>query len=120
MQSTQNVEKASKVVKILKKHIKNLVFFNTICNPTRIKQKEIKALPRDNDVVIIIGSKASANTKRLYEISKSLNKRSYWVRSDNEIRREWFKNTRSVGITAGASTPDKTTKKVIAYIKKLT
>lgn len=119
-QSTQNMEKVLKIVRILSMHIQNLKFFNTICRPTRTKQEEIKQMPKDNDLMIIIGSKASANTKRLYEISKSLNDRSYWVRSKKDIKPVWFKGVNSVGITAGASTPDETTKEVIAYIKKIT
>jgi (E)-4-hydroxy-3-methyl-but-2-enyl pyrophosphate reductase len=119
VQSTQNTDKVLKIVKALKPCIKELKFFNTICNPTRTKQKEIKTLPLKNDVMIIIGSKNSANTKRLYEISKSLNKKSYWIQSEKEIKPEWFRKAKSVGITAGASTPDYTTQKVIKYIKQI-
>lgn len=116
VQSTQNNEKALKIVEVLKRHIKDLLFFNTICNPTRIKQAEIKTLPLKNDVMIIIGSKNSANTRRLFEISKSLNKRSYWVASKKEIKPQWFKNAKSVGISAGASTPEATIHEVVKYI----
>jgi len=117
VQSTQNEEKVIKIVNLLKKHIKDLKFFNTICRPTKIKQQEIKKMPLENDIMIIIGSKTSANTKRLYEISKSLNKKSYWVQSKKDIKTQWFKNVKNVGITAGASTPDSTTKEVVQYIK---
>lgn len=119
IQSTQNLEKALAIVEVLKRHIKDLQFFNTICKPTRIKQKEIKEMPLKNDVMIIIGSKTSANTKRLYQISKSLNKRSYWVQSQDEIKPEWLKNIKSVGVMAGASTPGYTTKGVIEYIQSM-
>jgi 4-hydroxy-3-methylbut-2-enyl diphosphate reductase len=117
-QSTQDLEKALKIFRILKPRIKELKFFNTICRPTRLKQREMKSMPLENEAVIIIGSKTSANTKRLYEISKSLNKRSYWVQSKDDLRPAWFKGINSVGVTAGASTPDCTTREVINYIKK--
>jgi len=120
VQSTQNLEKVLKIVELLKKHIPELKFFNTVCKPTRMKQEEIKRMPLENDIIIIIGSKNSANTKRLYEISKSLNKRSFWVSSKKDIRRNWFKGVKNVGITAGASTPDYTTQEVITYIKQIT
>ncbi len=116
-QSTQNLEKVLKLAGLLKLHIRELEFYNTICMPTRIKQEEIKKLPLDNDAVIIIGSRTSANTKRLYEISKSLNSRTYWVSSKKELKKDWFKHAKSVGVTAGASTPDETTRDVINYIK---
>ena len=118
-QSTQKLEKVLEIVTALKQYIKELKFFNTICRPTRIKQEEIKSLPLENDIVIIIGSKTSANTRRLFEIAKSLNPRAYWIQSKEEIKPVWFKDAASVGITAGASTPEWTTKEVITYIKNL-
>lgn len=116
VQSTQELKKVYEIVKLLKRYIPELKFYNTICNPTRIKQAEIKDMPRKNDLMIIIGSKTSANTKRLYEISKSLNKRSFWVSSKSQINPKWFRRVKTVGVTAGASTPDSTTKKIIQHI----
>ena len=118
-QSTQNSEKVLKIVEILKAHIAELEFFNTICKPTRIKQEEIMKLRRSNDIIIIIGSKNSANSKRLYEISRSLNKKSWWVNSKEEIRSGWFRGAKSAGITAGASTPEYTIKNIVRYIRSL-
>ena len=117
VQSTQNLEKTLKIVKTLDRHIKELKFFNTICEPTRRKQKEIKAMAAKNNIMIIIGSKTSANTKRLYEISKSINKQTFWIQSKNEIKPVWFKKVSSVGITAGASTPENTTQDVLKRIQ---
>jgi len=120
VQSTQSLDKVLKIVGALKKAIKDLKFFNTICKPTRTKQEEIKILPLKNDIMIIVGSKASANTKRLYEISKSLNKKSYWITSKKNLKPAWFQDVKKVGVAAGASTPDYTTKDIIEYIKKIT
>jgi 4-hydroxy-3-methylbut-2-en-1-yl diphosphate reductase len=118
-QSTQNIEKVLKIVSLLKTYIKRLRFFNTICVPTKTKQEEIRTLPLKNDVMVIIGSKTSANTKRLYEISKTLNPRTYWIGSGKDIDPGWFKAAGCVGVTAGASTPEETTKEVIARLKNL-
>lgn len=112
VQSTQNLEKVLKMQELLKERIDDLQFFNTICSPTRLKQAEIKTLPKENDCIIVIGSKTSANTKRLYQISKSINKNSYWVNSPEELKKEWFKAVTSVGISAGASTPAETIRAV--------
>ena len=120
VQSTQNIEKVLKIVDVLKRYIDKLKFFNTICKPTRTKQEEIKIMSLKNDIMIIIGSKTSANTKRLYEISKSLNRHSYWIQSIDQIKPRWFKDIGAVGITAGASTPDYTTGDIIKYIRKIT
>ncbi|MBU2540777.1 MAG: 4-hydroxy-3-methylbut-2-enyl diphosphate reductase [Candidatus Omnitrophica bacterium] len=119
VQSTQNLDKVSKIVDVLNKTVEKTEFFNTICRPTRIKQQEIKKLPLKNEVIIIIGSKTSANTKRLYEIAKNLNTRSYWVQSKRDLKPSWFKDIRNVGVTAGASTPDSTTKEVVERIKEI-
>ena len=118
-QSTQNIETVEKIVGILRPHIRKMNFFNTICRPTRIKQKEIRIMPKQNDLMVVIGSKNSANTRRLYEISKSLNKHSFWVQSKKEINRRWFRNKKTVGITAGASTPDSTTAEIIDYMRQM-
>ncbi|RJP28081.1 MAG: 4-hydroxy-3-methylbut-2-enyl diphosphate reductase [Candidatus Omnitrophota bacterium] len=119
VQSTQNSEKVLSLVDHLRKINPALEFFNTICRPTRIKQAEIKEMPAQNDVMIIIGSRRSANTRRLYEISRSINKNTYWVQSGKDVKKSWFENKKSVGITAGASTPDYTTKSVVSCITKL-
>lgn len=119
VQSTQNLEKVLNMQKILTGYIKDLKFFNTICAPTRLKQAEIKILPLRNDCVIVIGSRTSANTKRLYQISKSINKNSYRVNSPEELKKEWFKTAASVGITAGASTPAETIRAVKEKIQAM-
>jgi len=120
VQSTQNIDKVMQILARLKRYIPNIKFCNTICKPTSTKQEEIRQMPRKNDVMLVIGSKDSANTKRLYEISKSLNRRSYWVNSPAEINKTWFKGAKSVGITAGASTPEESIRQIIEQIKKLT
>jgi len=117
VQSTQNLEKTQEILDILRSNIKKIEFHNTICKPTRMKQNEIKVMPLENDVMIIIGSKTSANTKRIYEISKSLNQRSYWINSSNEIKKSWIDKAKRIGITAGASTPESTIQEVTHKIK---
>lgn len=117
VQSTQNIDKVLNIVRLLKKYIPDLKFFNTVCGPTRLKQEEIKRMPLENDAMIIIGSKASANTGRLYELSVSFNKNSYWITSKKNLKRSWFEGVKSVGVTGGASTPDKTIREVVDYLK---
>jgi len=120
VQSTQRLENVLKIVSVIEKFIPQVRFFNTICKPTRTKQEEIRTMPLKNDVMIIIGSKNSANTKRLYEISKSLNKNTYWVNSWQDIKPGWFKTARTAGVTSGASTPGSTTEEIINQIKQIT
>jgi len=117
-QSTQNTEKVFAIVQELERIIPRLAFHNTICGPTRLKQDEIKSLPLKNDAVIVIGSAASANTRRLYEIAKNLNPRSHWIQSAHDLKKKWFKGVKTVGVTAGASTPDTTTRAVMRALHR--
>lgn len=119
VQSTQDLDKLPAILEILRNYIPKISFHNTICNPTRMKQNEVKVMPLKNSVMIIIGSRTSANTKRIYGISKSLNKNSYWVNNAKEIKKSWVANAKNVGITAGASTPESTIKDVIVKIKTI-
>ncbi|MCX5694085.1 MAG: 4-hydroxy-3-methylbut-2-enyl diphosphate reductase [Candidatus Omnitrophica bacterium] len=119
VQSTQNLDHVLVILELLRKYIPKISFHNTICNPTKTKQNEVKTMPLKNTIMIIIGSKTSANTKRIYEISKSLNPHSYWVNSAKEIKSGWLKNVKNVGITAGASTPETSIKEIIARIKAI-
>ncbi len=119
VQSTQDIERVKKIIAKLKKSIKEVRFFNTICKPTTTKQQEIKKMPLENDIMLIVGSKSSANTKRLYQISRSLNKNTFWIQSKNDLKPKWFQGINSVGITSGASTPEKTTKDIVKYLQKL-
>jgi len=119
VQSTQNMDHILPIVAALRKKNDSVVFFNTICRPTRMKQAEMKTLPRLNDVVIVIGARFSANTRRLFEISRPLNPRSYWIESAAQLKQAWFKNAKSIGITAGASTPESATRSVIERIRRL-
>lgn len=119
VQSTQNENKVLEIMGILKNKIDDLKFFNTICSPTRVKQEEIRTLPKGNDLVIVIGSKKSANTKRLFQIAHSINKNTHWINTKQEIKRHWFRNVKSVGITAGASTPFENIQAIIKHIKTI-
>ena len=119
VQSTQEETRVLEIVGALRKFIPDLVFRNTICTPTKTKQKEARALPINNDVVIVVGSRSSANTKRLYQISRSINKMTHWVNFPDEIRAEWFKGAKSVGITAGASTPESSIRAVAKGVRDI-
>ena len=105
-QSTQTIENVQEIMCILMEKVFDLHFVNTICFPTKRNQEQIKELAKINDVMLIIGSFTSANSKRLTQLSSSINNKTYQVTSYNDLKKEWFENCKSVGISAGASTPD--------------
>ena len=118
-QSTQSLTNIDKIVKRLEKIIPDLALYNTTCQITRVKQQEIESLPNKNDLILIIGSKNSANTKRLYQISKKINKKTYWIESADDLKLSWFENIKKTGIMSGASTPDYITKEVVRKLKTI-
>jgi 4-hydroxy-3-methylbut-2-enyl diphosphate reductase len=105
-QSTQMIENVQAIVNILMEKVFDLHFVNTICYPTKRNHEQIKLLAVENEVMIIIGSFTSANSKRLAELSIERNPNSYQVTCAEDLDKLWFKNKKSVGISAGASTPD--------------
>lgn len=118
-QSTQMLENVVAVLNVLYRKAVDLRFINTICFPTRRNQEEIRDLAADNDVVIIVGSFTSANTKRLTAIGASLNPRTHQVTCADDLDPSWFDGCEAVGVSAGASTPDELIDDVIARIRAL-
>lgn len=116
-QSTQSEENINAIMERVLKIIPEVKLHNTTCRITRVKQADIKALPLENDVILIIGSKTSANTKRLYQISRGINIKTHWIESAGDLKKKWFRKTKNTGIMAGASTPDYVTKDVVEKLK---
>jgi 4-hydroxy-3-methylbut-2-enyl diphosphate reductase len=118
-QSTQMIENVQDIINILMEKIFDLRFVNTICFPTRRNHSQIKELAKNCDLMIVIGSFTSANSKRLTQLSLERNKKTYQVTNALELDKKWFKNIENVGISAGASTPDEIIEEVVARIKKI-
>ncbi len=116
-QTTQELDKFAKISKEAERIFSDIKVNNTICGSTRGRQIEIKDLSKDNDVVVIVGSRSSANTKRLSEVSGSINPKTHWVTNESELKPEWFVGAKQIGISGGASTPDWVIEKVISKIK---
>jgi 4-hydroxy-3-methylbut-2-enyl diphosphate reductase len=105
-QTTKEYQKFKELEKKIRRRISDIKIFNTICETSREKQSEARRLAKKYDVVLVIGSRLSANTTRLYEICSKINSNTYFINTAKELKKEWFKNKASVGVTAGASTPD--------------
>ena len=120
-QSTQTIENVQDIINILMTKVFDLRFVNTICFPTKRNQEQIKELSEVTDLMIIIGSFTSANSKRLAELSSERNENTFQVTCAAEIDSSWFKDdVNSVGISAGASTPDWIIESVIKKVKEIT
>lgn len=110
-QTTILPEKFAKIEEFAKnfeKNHHNLVgIFNTICYTTKVKQDEARALAENSDAVLVLGSRTSANTRRLYEVAKEVNPNTFFAQDANEAlnQTKFIKDIQSVSIVAGASTP---------------
>jgi len=119
-QSTQTIENVQEIINILMSKVFDLRFVNTICFPTKRNQEQIKELAEACDLMIVIGSFTSANSKRLTQLAKERNKLSFQVTCANDVDESWLENVETVGISAGASTPDNIINEVINKIKLIT
>ncbi|MFQ6605396.1 MAG: 4-hydroxy-3-methylbut-2-enyl diphosphate reductase [Fidelibacterota bacterium] len=118
-QSTQMIENVQAIINILMTKVFDLHFVNTICYPTKRNHEQIKSLAEQADVMIVIGSFTSANSKRLTQLARERNPHSYQVTSADDLKLKWFENADIVGISAGASTPDNIIESVIEKVKRL-
>ncbi|MDP7565736.1 MAG: 4-hydroxy-3-methylbut-2-enyl diphosphate reductase [Candidatus Marinimicrobia bacterium] len=118
-QSTQTIENVQEIINIIMTKVFDLRFVNTICYPTKRNQSQIKELAKQCDVMIVIGSYTSANSKRLTALAKERNAHSFQVTCANEISPKWLKSAEIVGVSAGASTPDNIIDEVLTKIKEI-
>ena len=116
VQTTQMVSSLNLVVNYLNTLAKEVLIHNTICQSTAMRQREAKELAAESDLMIVVGSKKSANTTHLAEILKNCTKTIH-IENDNELDENIIQNIRNIGITAGASTPQVVIDKVINKIK---
>lgn len=117
VQTTQMVSSLNLVVNYLNTLAKEVLIYNTICQSTAMRQKEAKELAKETDVMIVVGSRKSANTTHLAEILKDYTKTIH-IENDTELDKEILNGVKSIGITAGASTPQKIIDKVIEKISE--
>lgn len=105
-QSTQELEHFDSLVSSLKEKYGDVEVFNTICNATRKRQEEAAELARETDLMIIVGGRNSGNTRRLAEVAQAAGTKTVLVETEEELTPEIFAGKETVGITAGASTPN--------------
>lgn len=117
IQTTQRIEYLKEVLDYLSPISKELRVINTICASTSLRQNEARKLAKESDLMVVVGSKKSANTTHLAEILTPMCKTIH-IEGDLELEnyKEIIQNACNIGITAGASTPDYIINKVIARL----
>lgn len=118
VQTTQRMETLNKIVEYLLSISKELKIYNTICLSTSHRQNEARELAKENDLVLVVGSKKSANTTHLAEILTDLAKTIHIENADElEKYKDIIDSSEKIAVTAGASTPDYIIENVINTIK---
>lgn len=118
-QTTQPVDRVQELVDSIKTRFTKaeVRFTDTVCHPTKQRQKAAIELGQQSDVVIVIGGKTSNNTRQLSETVSRFCNRVYQIESAEDLSKAWFLPEDVVGITAGTSTPDETIQPVIDQIE---
>jgi 4-hydroxy-3-methylbut-2-enyl diphosphate reductase len=120
-QTTLSVDDAAAIVTALKERFPAIVGprRDDICYATQNRQDAVKALSREVDVVIVVGSPTSSNSNRLREVAALRGLPAYMVDSADELRPEWVAGARRIGVTAGASAPELLVRQVVERLAAL-
>ena len=118
-QTTLSIDDTSEIVNILKTRFPDIKGPNLkdICYATQNRQTAIRQIAKKVDLILVVGSKNSSNSNRLCEIGEAVNVPSYLVENKESLKLEWFKNAKSVGISAGASAPEVLVDELIESLK---
>ncbi len=122
-QTTQNAAEYRDIIngileKAFCKNYSDIHIFNTICDATQKRQEATIKLAGKVDAMLIIGGKNSANTGRLYKLSRKILKEVHHIETEKEIKKRWLKGKKNIGISAGASTPSWIINAVIKKLKE--
>jgi (E)-4-hydroxy-3-methyl-but-2-enyl pyrophosphate reductase len=113
VQTTQEVDLYLELLKRLGEKCQELRAFNTICGATRQRQEAALELAREVDLMLVVGGRNSANTRRLSEVCRAVGVEVHHLETAAEIQPEWLAGKETIGITAGASTPEWVIEEVI-------
>jgi len=116
-QTTFNYNKFQDLVEKISKKRYDILVLNTICNATQERQVEARQIASQVDVMIVIGGRNSSNTQKLYEICRKECKDTYYIQTLSDFEPEEAGTVRSVGITAGASTPNQIIEEVHTNVR---
>ena len=118
-QTTQPVERAHRLAALLRQRFPNseVRLVDTVCLPTKQRQAAAVELAQGCDVVVVIGGRQSNNTRELAETCARHCCRVVRVETASELRREWFADAATVGLTAGTSTPDEEIEKIERWLR---
>ena len=118
-QTTLSIDDTAVVIKALKKKYPQIIAppLSDICFATTNRQEAVKALAKASDLVLVLGSKNSSNSTRLMETARMEGTEAYLIDDVTEIDSLWLEQKETVGVSAGASAPEKLVQGVVEYFK---
>jgi 4-hydroxy-3-methylbut-2-enyl diphosphate reductase len=119
-QTTQPLERVLDLVEALRRRFPeaDVRFLDTVCQPTKDRQQALRRLAAESDVVVVVGGPDSNNSRKLAELAEHLGRPAHRVARAAELRAEWFVGCRTVGLTAGTSTPDEVIAEVREWLER--
>ena len=117
-QTTFNYNKFKELVEIIEKKSYDISVLNTICGATKERQTEAKSIAEAVDAMIVIGDKHSSNTQKLFEICRGACADTYYIQTLDDLNMNQLRSVETVGITAGASTPNNIIEEVQNNVRK--
>ncbi len=120
-QTTLGVEDASVILNVLRRRFPKLITPSSddICYATQNRQTAVKKLGGEAQLVLVLGSDNSSNSRRLREVAETTGARAYLIDDASEIEPAWLEGVRCVAITAGASAPEHLVQEVVNYFRKM-
>lgn len=118
-QTTFNYKKFKDLVEIISKKGYDILAVNTICNATTTRQREAAKLASRSDAMLVIGGLQSSNSRKLYEICKNQCENTFFIQTVDDLRNISLGSFTSLGITAGASTPNNIIQEVLEACQKI-
>ena len=116
-QTTFNYNKFKDLVEIISEKRYDIIVLNTICNATKERQEEAYDIAKRVDAMIVIGDKRSSNTQKLFEICSNACADTYYIQTLGDLNMNQLRSVETVGITAGASTPNNIIEEVQNYVR---
>ncbi len=118
-QTTMSQWDIAKLINLVRKKFPTVEIHNEICLATQTRQEAVAEQAKDTDLVIVVGDPRSNNSNRLAQVAEEIaGVKAYRIADVGELKTEWLKGKKKVGVTSGASTPTPITKEVISFLEQ--
>ena len=119
-QTTLSVDDTEEVISALRKRFPNIngPRKDDICYATQNRQDAVKALAKESELILVVGSKNSSNSNRLRELAERLGARAFLIDRADEVEKDWLRGIKKVGVTSGASAPEVLVQSVIHRLEE--